>query len=342
MQSISLLTLQTIPFQAEIKTIIGSIDAQPFNELPNGAEFNFLITQNNTLSEIDIVYEFKHLVYNNSTKEQESATVSLTYPLKNFDGTADISVNTLKANSRATIIFDKTLQVFKLISVSSGDVNSQQVYVYQANFSTNEYTLDQSSNYPLPTVISDGFWGAFVSPANNTGSATIKFKKNDNTYHTTLTLKKYSSGTLVNLVANDILANSKYDVVIIGGEAVLFGTVQNLSNVARTVILGPIVNTIQTSQEIIKFYDNAGVLVWKRITGLEATNIVAGTSRVITFAEAFTTGIDNFIGISVQNVTPANGILFPQILMNSLVQFTLSNTDGDSTLNVYRWVASGV
>jgi hypothetical protein len=146
-------------------------------------------------------------------------------------------------------------------------------------------------------------------------------------------------------VANDILANNKYDVVIIGGEAVLFGTVQNLSNVTRTVILGPVVNTVQTQQEIVKFYDNAGNLVWKRITGLEATNIAPGANRVITYAEAFTTGLDNFIGISVQTAPPEDGILFPQILVlnpSALTQFTLGNKDGNSTLNVYRWVASGV
>jgi hypothetical protein len=235
---------------------------------------------------------------------------------------------------------------------------------YATTFNTNVYTLTAQAStvseiidgtfdnqeFQDKTVrnsvvaLFDGFHTSFVAPSSNTASADIEIQLYDGTFATKV-LKKYSSGVLVNLVANDILANNKYDVVIIGGEAVLFGTVQNLSNVTRTVILGPVVNTVQTQQEIVKFYDNAGNLVWKRITGLEATNIAPGANRVITYAEAFTTGLDNFIGISVQTAPPEDGILFPQILVlnpSALTQFTLGNKDGNSTLNVYRWVASGV
>lgn len=182
----------------------------------------------------------------------------------------------------------------------------------------------------------DGVKYDFVANFTNTGAVTVAITG-------FLTAQNVVDINGAALIAGSIVNGRRYTLTRdnVNNRFVLF-TVQNLSNVTRTEILGAVVNGVQTSQEIIKFYNSAGVLVWKRITGLEATNIVEGTSRVITFAEAFATAIDNFIGISVQNVTPANGITFPQILMNSLVQFTLSNTDGDSTLNVYRWVASGV
>jgi hypothetical protein len=223
---------------------------------------------------------------------------------------------------------------------------------YIDNGTANAYVLNPQGAFKTP-IDAPSSWNGML----------IRFRAtNANTGVATVSLAGLGGGTPINILNEDgtVLTGGeiattrdtflRYNItlnaflVLNSGvwKAVATIPTQNLSNVTRTVILGPIVNTIQTSQEIIKFYDNAGVLVWKKITGLEATNIVAGTSRVITFAEAFTTAIDNFIGISVQNVTPANGILFPQILMNSLVQFTLSNTDGDSTLNVYRWVASGV
>jgi hypothetical protein len=184
----------------------------------------------------------------------------------------------------------------------------------------------------------DGAKYEFVASFTNTGATTVVITG-------FLTAQNVVDINGAALIAGSIINGRRYTLIRdkINNRFVLF-TVQNLSNVTRTIILGPVINTVQTQQEIVKFYDNAGNLVWKRITGLEATDIVAGANRVITYAEAFTASIDNFIGISVQSVTPANGILFPQtfIGINALTQFTLFNTDFDSTLNVYRWSVSGV
>jgi hypothetical protein len=210
--------------------------------------------------------------------------------------------------------------------------------------------------------------GAFKTPIDaplSWNGMLIRFRAtNTNTGIATVSLAGLGGGTPINILNEDgtVLTGGeiattrdtflRYNItlnaflVLNSGlwKAVATIPTQNFSNVTRTIILGPVINTVQTQQEIIKFYNNAGNLVWKRITGLEGTNIVAGANRVITYAEAFTTSIDNFIGISVQGTTPDNGILFPQTLIgaNALTQFTLTHFDADSTLNVYRWVASGV
>ena len=82
----------------------------------------------------------------------------------------------------------------------------------------------------------DGFHTSFIAPSANTASASVSIQLYDGTF-TTKTLKKYSGATLIDLVANDIIANNKYDVVIIGGEAVLFGIKEVSTLVPKQIIL---------------------------------------------------------------------------------------------------------
>ena len=111
---------------------------------------------------------------------------------------------------------------------------------YTATFNANEYTLSarvatigelipngvkQDSQdktvYLSPLAITDGFHTQFIAPATNTGSVTFKIQLYDGSF-TTIPVKKYNNGILGNLSADDIRQNSLYNVVIIGGEAVLF------------------------------------------------------------------------------------------------------------------------
>jgi len=140
-----------------------------------------------------------------------------------------------------------TLQALetKKARLSYATTFNANVYTLTAKTSTVSEIIDGTFNnqeFQDKTVrnsvvaLFDGFHTSFVAPISNTASASVSIQLYDGTF-TTKVLKKYSSGTLVNLVANDIVANSKYDVVVIGGEAVLFGIKEVSALVPKPIIL---------------------------------------------------------------------------------------------------------
>ena len=121
---------------------------------------------------------------------------------------------------------------------------ASNTYTFTAKTSTiSEIILGTFSNqefqdktvYNSPIALFDGFNTSFVAPATSTGTTSIQIQLYDGSF-TTKTLKKYNdAGTLVSVVAGDIVLGRKYDIVIIGGEAVLFG-VMNASQTVAGII----------------------------------------------------------------------------------------------------------
>ena len=162
-------------------------------------------------------------------------------------------------------------------------------FSYTASFNANKYTLDartaivselvvngieqdlqDKTAYLSPVAIQDGFFGEFIAPETNTGSATVRIQKYGGTYHTTLTAKKYSGTSLVGLVANDLRKNQLYKFVIIGGELVVFGIELSVAEL------------IQAQQRIIFSYNSptvlnysAGGFIFDDYTG--SATVTAGT-----------------------------------------------------------------
>lgn len=109
---------------------------------------------------------------------------------------------------------------------------ASNTYTFTAKTSTISQIIDGTFNnqefqdkiaYNSPIALFDGFNTSFVAPATSTGSTSIEIQLYDGTF-ITKTLKQYNdAGTLVSVVAGDIVLGRKYDIVIISGEAVLFG-----------------------------------------------------------------------------------------------------------------------
>lgn len=121
---------------------------------------------------------------------------------------------------------------------------ASNTYTFTAKTSTISEIVDGTFNnqefqdkiaYNSPIELFDGFNTSFVAPATSTGSTSIQIQLYDGTF-ITKTLKQYNdAGTLVSVIAGDIVLGRKYDIVIIGGEAVLFG-VRNASQTVAGII----------------------------------------------------------------------------------------------------------
>jgi hypothetical protein len=121
---------------------------------------------------------------------------------------------------------------------------ASNTYTFTAKTSTISEIIDGTFNnqefqdkiaYNSTIELFDGFNTSFVAPATSTGSTSIQIQLYDGTF-ITKTLKQYNgAGTLISVVADDVVLGRKYDIVIIGGEAVLFG-VMNASQTVAGII----------------------------------------------------------------------------------------------------------
>ena len=95
--------------------IVGTVDGQVFDEIQNGSIFQFTANASNTSTTVNITVRIKRLTWDIGTSSQIVETVDFTYPLKNYNGFNDVAINDILANTKAVVIFDNTLNVFKLL-----------------------------------------------------------------------------------------------------------------------------------------------------------------------------------------------------------------------------------
>jgi hypothetical protein len=95
--------------------IDGTVDGQVFDEIQNGSIFQFTANASNTSTTVNITVRIKRLTWEIGTSSQIVETVDFTYPLKNYNGFNDVAINDILANTKAVVIFDNTLNVFKLL-----------------------------------------------------------------------------------------------------------------------------------------------------------------------------------------------------------------------------------
>lgn len=205
--------------------------------------------------------------------------------------------------------------------------NARETTVSELIENSIEQDVQDKTVYLSPVEIENGFITQFVAPATNTGSSTIRIQKYDGTYHTTLTLKKYDGISLVNLIASDITQNQLYNVVIIGGNAIIFGSQSSLNLSVQTI----------GNQTITQWKNASGTVVRQEIIGVETTTIGIGGSRTITFAIPFPGA--TLVQPQINTGSPDNGLLLPQITSSNSSQFVIRNYDPDSGWTAYKWIA---
>lgn len=157
---------------------------------------------------------------------------------------------------------------------------ASNTYTFTAKTSTISEIVDGTFNnqefqdkiaYNSPIALFDGFNTSFVAPATSTGSTSIQIQLYDGTF-ITKALKKYNdAGTLVSVVADDIVLGRKYDIVIISGEAVLFGVM----NASQTVA-----GIIKTSTTALV---NAGIDDTTAVTPLQLKTKMEAARKQIVF-----------------------------------------------------------
>jgi hypothetical protein len=146
------------------------------------------------------------------------------------------SIETKKARMSYTATFASNTYTLTAKSVTISEI-------IDGTFNNQEY--QDKTAYLSPVALFDGFYTSFIAPATNTGSTSIAIQLYDGSF-TTKTLKKYNdSGTLVTLFADDILLGRKYDIVIINGDAVLFGGIQQATETISGI--GKISTTTQVN-----------------------------------------------------------------------------------------------
>jgi hypothetical protein len=96
--------------------IDGLVDAQVFDELPNGAIFQFIPLLSNTSSNVNLTVRIKRLKWDISTLSQIIETKNFLYPIKDIDGTTNISANDIIGNKLIIVHFDKNNNAFKLVN----------------------------------------------------------------------------------------------------------------------------------------------------------------------------------------------------------------------------------
>jgi hypothetical protein len=189
--------------------------------------------------------------------------------------------------------------------------------IINGTFSNQEF--QDKTVYNSTTALFDGFNTSFVAPATSTGTTSIAIQLYGGSF-VTKALKQYNdAGTLISVVAGDIVLGRKYDIVMIGGEAVLFG-VRNASQTVAGVIktsTTALVNAgiddttaltplqLKTKMEAVRKsvvfhntrdfteteYDYAGNIILVR-KSMAATRII-GTNGSIVFNTAFPTACYN-------------------------------------------------
>ena len=304
------------------------LDAQMFDAIPNGALFCFTPTLSNTSSAVDITVRVKRPIWDTINSKQTTEIKNFTYPTKHNDGITSLVGGDIVPNKTNIFRYNKILGVFMLAENARDKPFTK---TYNTTFATNTYTL-QNGVYTAPLNLFDGFHTSFVAPNANTDSASVSIQLYDGTFETKV-LKKYSSGTLVNLVANDIRQSQLYTIVIIGGELVVFG-----------------VSAIQLSDWT--FTDLGGGNFWvKHPNGMimqfgqvVSGNVLANGSAFINYHTPFTSTVGIPV-VMVQNASPDNGIIAPQTLIpgdgTAFTRFQLINKDADSALVTFRWTVTG-
>jgi hypothetical protein len=107
----------------ETTDIDGTVDAQVFDELPNGGIFQFLPLINNTSSIINVTVRIKRLKWDVGTLSQIVEIKDFTYPVKGINGVEDVMINDIRTDIMASIVFDKDINAFRLTNSILSRIN---------------------------------------------------------------------------------------------------------------------------------------------------------------------------------------------------------------------------
>lgn len=121
--SVNDIQLQTVLLESNGSEIVattnninGLVDAQVFDELPNGAIFQFIPLLSNTSSNINLTVRIKRLKWDIATLSQIVENKDFSYPIKDIDGITNLSANEIIGNKLIIVHFDSNNNVFKVVN----------------------------------------------------------------------------------------------------------------------------------------------------------------------------------------------------------------------------------
>jgi hypothetical protein len=255
---------------------------------------------------------------------------------------------------------------------------------YTATFASNTYTLTAKSSTISeiidgtfnnqeyqdktvrlsPVALFDGFHTSFIAPATNTGSTSIAIQLYDGSF-TTKTLKKYNDlGVLTTLAAGDVLLMRKYDIVIISGEAIIFGGIQQATETVAGILkistsaqalAGADNNTAMTpakvNAKILELFTatkattgetkdaNGFIMKWSSQASSSGNDLI---TQSVTFATAFPTACVGFFGtVLTAGQVGACFIDLTAISTTGATYRILERTSVAITTPTVRWFAIG-
>ena len=171
--SVNDIQLQTVLLESNGSEIVattnninGLVDAQVFDELPNGAIFQFIPLLSNTSSNINLTVRIKRLKWDIATLSQIVENKDFSYPIKDIDGITNLSANEIIGNKLIIVHFDSNNNVFKVVNKTI--IASQTT----AGISYLPKTIVLSNNISNPNTQLDYSAGTFKF-SDESGSAII-------------------------------------------------------------------------------------------------------------------------------------------------------------------------
>ena len=117
--------LQTVSLESNGSEIVvntnnidGLVDAQVFDDLPNGAIFQFIPSLSNTSSTINLTVRIKRLKWDVGTLSQIVETKDFLYPVKDIDSITSLNNGDIVSGNLNIVHFDSSENVFKLVNKS--------------------------------------------------------------------------------------------------------------------------------------------------------------------------------------------------------------------------------
>lgn len=190
--SVNDIQLQTVLLESNGSEIVattnnidGLVDAQVFDELPNGAIFQFIPLLSNTSSNINLTVRIKRLKWDIATLSQIVENKDFSYPIKDIDGITNLSANEIIGNKLIIVHFDSNNNVFKVVNktiiasqttagisylpktiILSNNISNPNT---QLNYSSGSFIFDDFSGSGFINAGSVNITTFYPTPANNTG-----------------------------------------------------------------------------------------------------------------------------------------------------------------------------